>query len=340
MRDLREASVVITGASSGIGRAAALAFAQHGARLTLAGRREDALREAVTACQRKGREALAVPTDVGDPEAVRQLAGRAIAAFGKIDVWINNAGVGAVGRFVDTPIEAHDQVVRTNLLGYMHGAHAVLPHFIERGQGVLINNLSFGAWVPAPFAAAYSASKFGLRGFTDALRAELAFAPGIHICDVYPSFIDTPGVQHGANYTGRALKPAPPVYAPRRVAEAMVALALRPRRSVTIGSVATLARLGYFVAPRLMRSTIAAMMKTYLAQASRSPITDGNLFQPMAQGRSAEGGWRSPVERSLAVAGVAIAAGLAALLFAPRAARGAGHQRSDEHAAAAVAPRR
>jgi short-subunit dehydrogenase len=118
-----------------------------------------------------------VPTDVGDPEAVRQLARRAIDAFGKIDIWVNNAGVGAVGRFVDTPIELHDQVVRTNLFGYLHGAHAVLPHFVERGRGVLINNLSFGAWVPAPFAAAYSASKFGLRGLTEALRAELAFAP-------------------------------------------------------------------------------------------------------------------------------------------------------------------
>lgn len=151
--------------------------------------------------------------------------------------------------------------MRTNLLGYLNGAHAILPHFIERGADVLINNLSFGAWVPTPFAAAYSASKFGLRGLTDALRAELAFAPGIHICGVYPSFIDTPGVQHGANYTGRVLKPAPPVYAPRRVAEAMVALALRPRRSVTVGSVATLARLGYFIAPRLMRAGSAALMK-------------------------------------------------------------------------------
>jgi NAD(P)-dependent dehydrogenase (short-subunit alcohol dehydrogenase family) len=192
---------------------------------------------------------------------------------------------------------------------------------------VLINNLSFGAWVPTPFAAAYSASKFGLRGFTDPLRAELAFAPGIHICGVYPSFIDTPGVQHGANYTGRVLKPAPPVYAPRRVAEAMVALALRPRRSVTVGSVATLARLGYFIAPRLMRAGSAALMKTYLGQASRSPITDGNLFLPIAEGGEVEGGWRSPAERVMVTAGLAIAAGLAALLLAPRAARGAGGQR-------------
>ena len=104
----------------------------------------------------------------------------------------------------------------------------------------------------------------------------------------------------------------------------MVALALRPRRSVTVGSVATLARLGYFIAPRLMRVGSAALMKTYLAQASRSPVTDGNLFRPMAEGRTIEGGWRSPTERAMVTAGLAIAAGLATLLLAPRAARGAG----------------
>ena len=136
MRDLKGAVVVITGASSGIGRAAAQAFAAEGANLVLAARRESVLDEAVAECGRlsrpHGARAIAVPADVTDAGAVRRLAEAAVREFGHVDVWINNAGVGAVGGFAEVPADAHDQVVRTNLLGHMHGAHAILPHFQAR----------------------------------------------------------------------------------------------------------------------------------------------------------------------------------------------------------------
>ena len=175
-------------------------------------------------------------TDVTDAAAVQQLAAATIERFGRIDVWINNAGVGAIGEFTATPVESHDQVIRTNLLGYIHGAHAVLPHFLRQQSGVLINTNSLGGWVPAPFAVAYSASKFGLRGFSEALRAELTPWPHIHVCDVFPAFIDTLGLRHAANYVGRAVQPIPPLYDPRAVARAMVSLARRPRSAVTVGA--------------------------------------------------------------------------------------------------------
>lgn len=318
IQDLGKAVVVITGASSGIGRAAALAFARRGAKLALAARRSDLLHEVARECERQGGRAIAVPTDVTDPGEVQHLARLAAERLGgRIDVWINNAGVGAVGRFTQTPMEAHEQVIRTNLIGTVHGAHAALPHFLRQGAGVLINNLSFGAWVPAPFAAAYSASKFGLRGLTDSLRAELSAWPGIHVCDVFPSFMDTPGVQHGANYTGRVLKPAPPIYDPALVAEAMVRLAQRPRNATTIGLVATAARLGYALAPAVMRWAMARFMEAYLLQADRAPVTDGNLFRPIERGREATGGWRSPGQRMAAAAG-ATALGLLAGAYAWR----------------------
>lgn len=248
--------------------------------------------------------ALAVPTDVTDADAVRAAAARASRLNGRIDVWVNDAGIGAVGEFTKTPIEAHDQVILTNLVGYLHGAHAVLPYFQRQPTGgVLINVNSFGGWVPAPLASAYTATKFGLRGLSESLRAELLDYARIHICDVFPSFIDTPGVQHAGNYTGRDLKPAPPVYSPEQVADTIVELARRPRDAATVGVVATVARLGYAVMPSFGRWVMRRFINTYLRQAEPSPVTSGNVFRPTAIGRSARGGWRAPGKRAAAAVG-------------------------------------
>eukprot|EP01030_Chromulinospumella_sphaerica_P004158 gene4158-4072_t len=180
--------VVITGASSGIGRAAAHAFASQGARLVLGARDIAALDAVVEECAARGATALAVRTDVTNSEQMRALAEQA-AAFGdgRIDIWINNAGVGAVGSFEDTPLEAHEQVLQTDLLGYLRGAYVAWPYFKKQGRGTLINTLSLGSWVAQPYAAAYSASKYGLRGLSEALRGELIGYPDIHVCDIYPA---------------------------------------------------------------------------------------------------------------------------------------------------------
>jgi len=209
MPPTRPLTVVITGASSGIGLATALAFARAQARVVLRARGEAPLARAAAACRELGARALAVPGDVTQPAAMHRLAERA-AEFGDggIDVWVNNAGVGAVGLFDETPVAAHEQVVRINLLGYLHGAHAVLPFFKAARKGVLVNIVSLGAWAPSPYGVSYTASKFGLRGFSEALRAELVDYPQIRICDIFPATADTPGMRHSANYTGKALRSA------------------------------------------------------------------------------------------------------------------------------------
>lgn len=297
-RNLQQKTVVITGASSGVGFATALAFAEQGATLILAARRMDALEEVVTACKALGAAAMAVRTDVTNAADMHRLAIAAIDYSGRIDVWINNAGVLAAGEFTATPVEVHEQVVNTNLMGYMHGAHAVLPYFKQQKSGILINNISVGGWMPVPYGAAYSASKFGVRGFSEALRGELTKWPDIYVCEVYPAFLDTPGIQHAGNYTGAVLKPAPPVYDPKRVAKAMVSLAQRPRSSTTVGSIATLLRLSHFFTPALTVAITAKVMETYFKNADPISSTSGNLFGWNNQSTDIHGGWDSKVNPS------------------------------------------
>lgn len=316
---LEGAVVVITGASSGIGRATAQAFARQRARVVLAARDDEALQETAEECRALGAEALVVPTDMTLSDSVEQLA-NAAAEFGqgRIDVWINNAGVGAVGAFDETPLDAHEQVVQTDLIGYLRGAHVVLPYFKQQNGGVLINTLSVGSWVPQPFAVAYSASKFGLRGFSHALRGELAQWPGIHVCDVYPSVVDTPGFRDGGNYAGRSLRPPPPLCDPRQVADAMVSLALHPRHTTSVGLTATLLRFAHFITPGFDQLS-GLFTAAALRRAERVAPSSGNLFHPALGQRRIDGGWRhdNHQQRTWLLAG-GIAAGMVGLLLCCR----------------------
>jgi len=320
-RDLGQVAIVITGASSGIGRAASLAFARQGCRVVLAARSAELLDEIVAECEQAGGAALAIPTDTTDLAAVRELAERA-AEFGggKISVWVNNAGVAAFGLFLDVPVEAHEQVLRTNLIGYLYGAHAALPLFERQGSGVLINVVSLAGLVPTPLAASYSASKFGNRGLFDAVRSEFAGSgKDIHVCDLHPAFVDTPFLEHTANYEGRAINPVPPVIAVERVADEIVAIARRPRPSTSLGALAPVATFFHTALPGLYRWSVGKSARAYLTLAPGAPRTEGGLNGPSPGSHDLHGNLRSP--RARLVGGV-LAAG--ALLGAARLIRGRG----------------
>lgn len=291
---LNQKTIVITGASSGAGKAIALEFAQQANKLVLAARNMIALEETADECRALGAEVKCVQTDVSEPTALINLASEADDLGNGIDVWVNNAGILAVGSFTDTPLEVTEQVIRTNLLGYIYGAHAVMPYFKKQGRGILINNISIGGFMPVPYGVGYSASKFGIRGFSSALKAELKDFPDIHVCDAYPAFLDSPGIQHAANYTGKVLKPAPPVYDPRRLAMAIVSLAENPRSELMVGSISNLIRLAYGILPGITLTITKAVISTYLNQAKDSGKTNGNIFNTLAFGNAVFGGWGLP----------------------------------------------
>jgi len=296
LTDLEGKSVVITGASSGAGRAIALEFAKYQANIIISSRNETALNEVKAECEQFGAQVLVVTADTSDVKAMINLANEAIKWQDRIDVWINNAGVLAAGDFEVIPMIVHEQVIKTNLLGYMNGAHAVLPFFKEQGWGTLINNISVGGFLPVPYGSGYTASKFGLRGWSEALKGELTAWKYIYVCDLFPAFLDTPGIQHAANYTGKVLKPAPPVYDPVRLARAIVKVAANPASNTYVGSISLLLKFSHAFFPEFTTKITSAVMRGYFNAAKPAPLNDGNIFSSVNYGTSIHGGFGMPGE--------------------------------------------
>ena len=292
--DLAGKVVVITGASSGFGRGAAVAFARRGAVVVLGARRAEVLEEVVRECEAEGGEAVAVETDVSDAAEVAQLARAAVGRGGRIDVWINNAGAGAVGRFDQTPLEDHGQVIDTTLLGTLYGSYVALRQFRQQGDGNLINVASIAGKVAAPYYASYVAAKHGVVGLSAALRLELEQeenAPAIHVCTVLPDAHDTPFFQHAANYSGHAITPPPPVHDPAEVIEALLDVAVNPKDETIVGAAGKMSAATRRVAPALAEKMISRSHAKQM-ETPPAPETDGSLLSPSPVGTGVEGGWK------------------------------------------------
>ncbi|WP_372621878.1 SDR family NAD(P)-dependent oxidoreductase [Falsiroseomonas sp.] len=305
-------TIVIAGATSGIGLATALAFARSGAHLVLLARRAEALEDCARRCEAAGSpRAIAVPGDVADPAAMQELARRAIAETGRIDVWVNMAGVGAVGRFEEIPLEVHRRTIETNLIGALNGCHAALPHMLARDAGVIVNMGSIGSRVPVPFAPAYAASKWGVAGLTDSLRHEFRSRSRVQVCGVYPTVVDTPAVVHAANHSGRAFTGGP-MLSPTHVAERILDLVARPRRALRIG-LGHAAVPGFWLAPEAAGRAFGRVMRRGLDRGPRAPRTNGAVLAPMPDRPATTLGLRTRAQHRLAVTAIGAAVGLVAL---------------------------
>jgi len=241
LKPVEQQVIVITGASSGIGLATAEAAAQRGARLVLASRSQDTLNELAREIATHGGEAISVVADVSDRRQVQHIADAAIQRFGRIDTWVNNAGLSIYGRLEEVRDEDSRRLFDINFWGVVHGSLVALPYL--RLQGVaLINVGSEVSEAVVPLQGMYSASKHAVKGFTDALRVEVQEidqAP-VSITLIQPTAVDTPFPEHARNYMPLEPKLPTPQIDPEQVAEAILKAAEDPTRDTKVGAMASL----------------------------------------------------------------------------------------------------
>jgi short-subunit dehydrogenase len=333
-RKIEEQVVVITGATSGIGRTTARLFAERGAKLVLGARNKEALDDLVREIEAAGGAAVAVETDVSGQQQVQALADAAIERFGRIDTWVNNAGVAVYATFDKLTDKEIRRIFDVNFMGTVHGVQAALPAMRANGGGTIINIASVAGKRALPLLSAYSASKFAVVGLGEALRAELVEEEAeINVCTVCPPSINTPFFDHARTKEGRAPRPMPPVYQPEDVAEAIISCAESPQREVIIGAAGKTLTLMNTLAPSLADWYMGRSgVEGQLTDEPKSADAPDNLFDVPPETRE-RGDWTARGQRGdgqteparskgfirrhpVATAAVGLAASLVAARFA------------------------
>ena len=289
LKPLNKQVIVITGASSGIGLATAKLAARRGAQVVLVSRDEEDLARAVREIQERGASAVHLVADVADQAAMQRVARDVVVQFGRIDTWINNAGVTVYGLIEEVPTEDARRLFETNYWGVVNGSLAALPH-LRSGGGALINLGSVLSDTGYPLQGHYTASKHAVKGLTDSLRLEVEKS-GAPVCItlIQPAAIDTPYPEHAKNHLGFEAKHMPPVYAPEVVAKAILHCAERPERNVLVGGSGKVFSTSEKFAPRLFDRMKEAT--SFHGQLTDRPARSGDtLFHPRPDDGRVRGG--------------------------------------------------
>jgi short-subunit dehydrogenase len=282
LRNIDEQVMVITGATSGIGLTTARMAAESGARLVLAARNSEALDQLASELRLKGGKVATVAADVGDPADVERIGKTAMERFGRIDTWINNAGISIFGRNEDVPLADMQRLFQTNYWGVVHGSLEAVKHMKSRGGGAIINLGSELSDRAVPLQGLYAASKHAVKAFTEALRMELEKegAP-ISITLIKPAAIDTMFAVHAKNYMEKEPALPPPVYAPEIVAKSILYAARHPKRDVFVGGASKAISSAGFSMPRVLDKVMnASMFKQQQSDAPSAPHRRDALHAP------------------------------------------------------------
>lgn len=236
LKKLEEQVVVITGATSGIGLATARGAAERGARLVLAARDGDALDTLAHEMRQRGAEVATVAADVGDPADVARIGKTAVEKFGRVDTWINNAGIGTFGTLEQVTLEDMQRLMQTNFWGVVHGSLEAVKLLRTYGGGAIINLGSEASDRSIPLQGTYAASKHAIKAFTESLRMELEKdnVP-ISMTLIKPAAIDTPFAKHAKNYMQNEPTLPAPIYSPELAARTILHAAEVPERDLFVG---------------------------------------------------------------------------------------------------------
>jgi short-subunit dehydrogenase len=246
-----------------------------------------------------GGTALVVTTDISKSEEVERLAQAAIAKYGKVDVWINDVGVGAIGRFWEIPLADHSRLIDVNLKGIINGSYTATHLFIKQNFGTLINLGSIDSEVPLAYQGSYSASKAAVRSLGQALNQELRLAhhDNIKVVTNEPWAVDSPWWGHAANYSGGTPRMAA-MDGPEKVVNAIIWSSLHRRKEVQVGWKAKFSYVFHHMMPHFSeRFTANVAHKYQVKNAPPAPNTDGNLFKPMPTGTGIDDGVRDRMKR-------------------------------------------